>query len=97
VARRGSEPSLGRWAIQLSEGYATLCMMRTTETRGCDYMAVKFEKINADGSWKIFDQAARRLLGIDAATFVQRWDSGSYADDIDTRVMKVAMLRPSGR
>ncbi|RFZ08118.1 hypothetical protein MML61_10220 [Mycobacterium marinum] len=60
-------------------------------------MAVKFEKVTADGSWQIFDNAAHRLLGIDAATFVQRWDSGSYASDIDTKVMKVAMLRPSGR
>jgi hypothetical protein len=60
-------------------------------------MAVEFEKINADRSWKIFDQAAHRLLGIDAATFVQRWDSGSYKNDTDTEVMKVAMLRPSGR
>lgn len=64
--------------------------------RRCD-MAVKFEKITADGSWKIFDQAAKSLLGIDAATFVQRWDDGSYACDADTNVMKVAMLRPSGR
>ena len=55
-------------------------------------MAVKFEKINADRSWTIFDQAAYRLLGIDAATFVQRWDSGSYTNDTDTKVMKVAML-----
>lgn len=60
-------------------------------------MAVRFEKVNADGSWKIFDQAAHRLLGIDAATFVRRWDSGSYTNDADTDVMKVAMLRPSGR
>jgi hypothetical protein len=60
-------------------------------------MAVKFEKISADKSWTIFDQAAHRLLGIDAATFVQRWDSGSYADDTDSEVMMVAMLRPSGR
>jgi hypothetical protein len=60
-------------------------------------VAVKFEKVNADGSWKIFDHAAHRLLGIDAATFVQRWDSGSYTNNADTEVMKVAMLRPSGR
>jgi hypothetical protein len=60
-------------------------------------MAVRFEKVNAHGSWEIFDQAAHRLLGIDAATFVQRWDSGSYKNDADTKVMKVAMLRPSGR
>ncbi|KUH82437.1 MULTISPECIES: hypothetical protein [unclassified Mycobacterium] len=60
-------------------------------------MAVNFEKIDADRSWKIFDQAARRLLGVDAVTFVQQWDGGSYASDADTDVMKVAMLRPSGR
>lgn len=60
-------------------------------------MAVNFEKINADRSWEIFDQAAHRLLDIDAATFVQRWESGSYTNDADTDVMKVAMLRPSGR
>jgi hypothetical protein len=60
-------------------------------------MAVQFEKINAERSWQIFDQAAHRLLGIDAATFVQRWDGGSYASDADPEVMKVAMLRPSGR
>lgn len=60
-------------------------------------MAVTFEKINADASWEIFDQAARRLLGIDAETFIERWENGSYASDADTRVMKVAMLRPSGR
>lgn len=60
-------------------------------------MSVNFEKITADGSWQIFDRAAHRLLGIDAATFAERWDSGSYADDSSTDVMKVAMLRPSGR
>ncbi|MGV0799025.1 hypothetical protein ABQF26_18770 [Mycolicibacterium elephantis] len=60
-------------------------------------MAVEFEKINADRSWQIFDNAAHRFLGIDAATFVERWDSGAYVEDADTGVMKVAMLRPSGR
>jgi hypothetical protein len=59
-------------------------------------MTVDFELINADKSWNIFDQAARRHLGIDAVTFVQRWDSGAYDSDADTKVMKVAMLRPSG-
>lgn len=60
-------------------------------------MAVDFEKINTDRSWQIFDNAAHRHLGIDAETFVRRWDSGSYAGDADTKVMKVAMLRPGGR
>lgn len=60
-------------------------------------MTVTFEKISADASWEIFDQAARRLLGVDAETFIERWESGSYVGDADTKVMKVAMLRPSGR
>ncbi|HVX69505.1 MAG TPA: hypothetical protein VHA79_07395 [Mycobacteriales bacterium] len=60
-------------------------------------MSVRFEKISASESWKIFDDAAHRLLHIDGATFAERWDDGEYADDADTDVMKVAMLRPSGR
>ena len=60
-------------------------------------MSVTFEKINADESWAIFDDAAKRLLNVDGATFAKQWDQGKYADDADTDVMKVAMLRPSGR
>lgn len=60
-------------------------------------MAVTFEKIDADQSWAIFDAAAKRLLDLDGETFAKRWDQGQYAEDADTDVMKVAMLRPSGR
>ena len=60
-------------------------------------MAVEAQKINAEDSWAIFDDAARRLLHISAEEFVARWDAGDYAQDDDTQAMRVAMLRPSGR
>lgn len=60
-------------------------------------MTVEFAFITEDESWQIFDENARRILGIDADTFVKRWDAGDYAEDRDTAVMRVAMLRPSGR
>jgi len=60
-------------------------------------MAITMEKIDDQESWAIFDAAAHRLLQIDGETFATRWDRGEYADDADTNVMKVAMLRPSGR
>lgn len=59
-------------------------------------MSVKIEKITAADSWAIFDDAARRLLEVTGEEFAARWDSGAYAADDDTRVMRVAMLRPSG-
>jgi hypothetical protein len=60
-------------------------------------MSVEFKKISRDQSWRIFDRAAENLLGIDGETFASRWDAGEYADDSDTDVMQVAMLRPGGR
>lgn len=60
-------------------------------------MAIEFQKITQEESWGIFDAAARRWLHVDARTFVERWDAGSYADDSDPAVMRVAMLRPGGR
>lgn len=60
-------------------------------------MAVQFEKITKAESWRIFDSAAQSLLKIDGATFVRRWDRGEYADSSEGDVVKVAMLRPSGR
>ncbi len=59
-------------------------------------MVVKVKKINSKDSWAIFDGAAKRLLGLSGEEFAARWDAGKYAADDDTRVMRVAMLRPSG-
>ncbi len=58
---------------------------------------IQFERLDSDRSWKLFDDAAKRLLGIDGSTFATRWDAGEYADADDIDVMQVAMLRPSGR
>lgn len=58
---------------------------------------VEFDKINADESWQVFDATAQRVLGLTGEAFVERWDSGVYAQDDDIRVMQVVMLRPSGR
>lgn len=58
---------------------------------------VTFERISQAESWDVFDAAARRLLHISGEAFAQRWDDGGYKDADDSAVMKVAMLRPSGR
>ncbi len=60
-------------------------------------MTVEFAFITEDESWQIFDENAQRLLGMNAAEFVRQWDAGIFADDRNTDVMRVAMLRPSGR
>jgi hypothetical protein len=59
--------------------------------------AVEFEEITKDESWQVFDEAAHRLLGKSGEDFAREWDDGRYADDDEVAVMKVAMLRPSGR
>jgi hypothetical protein len=59
--------------------------------------SVTFEKITRDESWRVFDEASKRLLGIDATELVRRWDEGELADDKRVELMKVLMLRPSGR
>lgn len=43
----------------------------------------------------LFDEAARRHLGVDGDEFLRRWDAGEYADDPDrAEVIEVAMLIP---
>jgi hypothetical protein len=59
--------------------------------------AVEFEQITKDESWGVFDAAAHRLLGCSGEEFARAWDEGRYAHDDEVAVMKVAMLRPSGR
>lgn len=53
--------------------------------------------IDRDESWEIFDAAANNLLGVSADQFVKDWDAGEYAERDEIEVMRVAMLRPSGR
>jgi hypothetical protein len=58
---------------------------------------MEFEKITQGEAWDVFDAAAQRLLGITGEQFAREWDAGAYAADDEIAVMKVAMLRPSGR
>jgi len=58
---------------------------------------VTIKYIDSDESWRIFDQAADRLLGVSGTQFVAAWDAGEYANRDEIEVMQVAMLRPSGR
>lgn len=55
---------------------------------------VRFRKIDRDESWRVFDEAARRLLHVSGETFARNWDAGKYADRDTDRVIQVAMLRP---
>jgi hypothetical protein len=58
--------------------------------------SVSFEKISATESWRVFDAAARRCLGLGADELVRRWDAGDYVDSDSVELMQVIMLRPSG-
>jgi hypothetical protein len=58
---------------------------------------VEFKKVSATESWQIFDRAANRLLGLSGDEFARRWDQGRYEGRDSVKIMKVAMLRPSGR
>ena len=57
---------------------------------------VTFELVSAEEQWKIFDDAARRLLDIDGAEFARRWDRGEYLNRDESAVKQVAILRPHG-
>ena len=58
--------------------------------------SVSFEKISTIESWRVFDAAARRCLGLDAHELVERWDAGEFVDRDSVDLMQVMMLRPSG-
>jgi len=59
--------------------------------------AVTFEKITNDESWNVFDDSARRILGMGAEELVRRWDAGEFVGRSTPELMRVLMLRPSGR
>ena len=59
--------------------------------------SVTYESITAEESWSVFDEASKRLLGMDGHLLVKKWESGELADDKSPELMRVLMLRPSGR
>jgi hypothetical protein len=58
---------------------------------------VKFEMISRDASWRVFDDAAQRLLRMSGEEVARRWDAGDFAGTDSVALMQVIMLRPSGR
>ncbi len=59
--------------------------------------SVTFEKITNDEAWQVFDRAARTYLNMGAAELVEKWDAGELPDQTSPELMRVLMLRPSGR
>lgn len=55
---------------------------------------VALEYIDAEESWRIFDEQAQAILGISGEEFARRWDDGEYMDSTDNRLMKLVILRP---
>jgi len=71
-------------------------------------MAVTKEQTESQIQWltdeearAIFDEEARRVMGMSGEEFIRRWDAGEYdaiADDGDhPHIMHLAMLIPWGR
>lgn len=55
-------------------------------------------ELSAEEGAKLFDETARKLLGISGSEFLVRWDRGEYAHETDRMaVTKVAMLIPFAR
>jgi hypothetical protein len=55
------------------------------------------QKISAAESWQVFDAAARRLLKMSGEDVIRRWDTGELDGSRTPELMRVLMLRPSGR
>lgn len=76
------------WGVELTEDDAE-SFLETIDANE----QVAFEKITDTESWDIFNNNARRLLGVSGAELIARWNAGLY-DDTDTNVARLAMLRP---
>jgi hypothetical protein len=58
--------------------------------------AVTFEEITLVESWRIFNDASKRLLDIPGEELIRRWDAGEMRDERSPELMRVLMLRPRG-
>lgn len=58
---------------------------------------VTVEKISKDQSWDEFDSAARRILDLSGDEVIRRWEAGDFTGQNSPELMRVLMLRPSGR
>ena len=58
----------------------------------------QIRELTPEEGWELFDERARRYLGIDGCEFLRRWDAGEYRDNADRReVLGVAAVIPFGR
>lgn len=56
------------------------------------------EYLTGDGARKLFDEVARRNLGVSGEEFIRRWNDGEYAARREQpEVVRVAMLQNLGR
>ena len=57
----------------------------------------KLHEISTTEAADVFDNAARKLLGISGAEFIEKWNTGYFGPDPDALpgVMEVASLMPS--
>ncbi len=63
-----------------------------------DVSGVTINEVSAEEGRAIFDQAARRYLGMSGEEFIKAWNAGKFDDDPDRpEVMRVAMLLPFAR
>lgn len=46
---------------------------------------------------ELFDQRARKFLGISGEEFLRKWDAGEYMDSDDPKVSSMAVLIPFAR
>jgi hypothetical protein len=53
------------------------------------------EELTEEDAWAIFEEEARRVLGITGGQFREHWTLGKFAHADDPRVTRVAMLLPS--
>ena len=56
---------------------------------------VTLEFIDEEESWRIFDDAAKRTLGISGEEFARKWDAGEYVGSRNNDLMDLVILRPA--
>jgi hypothetical protein len=64
-------------------------------TTKVDPNAVVDEELTREEGAALFDQAARRWMGMSGESFLAAWDAGHFRDEAErTEVSKVALLIP---
>jgi hypothetical protein len=55
------------------------------------------EELSPEDGRRLFDDAARRFVGMSGPEFLRAWDQGAFSGDERNEVYHVAMLIPFGR